>query len=117
MPAEGLSCTDCPNPKANPTITTTYFVTGKNADGCDNSDSVTVYAAEACGNHIFVPDAFSPNADGQNDVLLVNGCLQIEAIIFHIYDRWGRRIFESLDIKNGWDGKYLGRECNTDVFT
>src|SRR5579872_1418911 len=88
-PAAGLSCTTCPDPLASPTQTTTCTVTITSDSGCVATDTVTIEVN--CGN-VFVPDAFSPNADGQNDVLFVRGVC-IKDIQFSVFDRWGNQVF------------------------
>ncbi|MEO5642418.1 MAG: gliding motility-associated C-terminal domain-containing protein [Bacteroidia bacterium] len=62
-----------------------------------------------------MPNAFSPNGDGQNDVLLVRG-YNIAAMHLLIYDRWGGLMFESNDQANGWDGTFKGQAVSTAVF-
>lgn len=109
-PPEGLSCTNCANPIANPTVTTLYNLTVTNNLGCTNSDPMNVFIEYICGD-VFVPNVFSPNGDNQNDVLYVeNRCL--ESIEFLIYDRWGEKVFETNDPKQGWDGSYKGSPMN-----
>ncbi|OFY86037.1 MAG: hypothetical protein A3F72_21575 [Bacteroidetes bacterium RIFCSPLOWO2_12_FULL_35_15] len=67
-----------------------------------------------CGE-TFVPNAFSPDNDGANDLECVLGkCIQ--DFYFAIYDRWGEKIFETTDQKNCWDGTYKGKLMNTAVF-
>lgn len=56
-----------------------------------------------------IPKAFSPNGDGNNDILYVRGA-GIESIDLKIFNRWGEVIFETTDINIGWDGKYKGKE-------
>ncbi|HXB13778.1 MAG TPA: gliding motility-associated C-terminal domain-containing protein [Bacteroidia bacterium] len=69
---------------------------------------------EPCSN-LFVPNAFSPNNDGQNDILLVQGnCLK--TMDFIIFDRWGNKVFESENIYNGWDGTYNNQPMNTGTY-
>ncbi|HXB13810.1 MAG TPA: gliding motility-associated C-terminal domain-containing protein, partial [Bacteroidia bacterium] len=63
----------------------------------------------------FVPNAFSPNNDGQNDVLYVKSPC-IKSMDFMIYDRWGNRVFESNNVNNGWDGMYNGQPMNTGTY-
>lgn len=65
---------------------------------------------------IFVPNAFSPNGDGNNDILFVRGNY-IENMIFRVFNRWGEMVFESTDPTIGWNGIYKGRLCDPDVFT
>jgi gliding motility-associated-like protein len=64
---------------------------------------------------VFVPEAFSPNGDGQNDVFMIRGA-GIKNIHLYVYDRIGEKVFESTDINLGWDGTYKGQPMNTAVF-
>lgn len=116
-PANGLSCTNCNHPTASPGTTTKYYVTITYANGCTIKDSVKVTVKDKCGE-IYVPTAFSPNGDNENDVWYVktlnNNC--IRTMKLEIYDRWGNLVFLSTDITKGWDGRLLGRELNSDVF-
>jgi len=64
---------------------------------------------------INIPNAFSPNGDGNNDVLNVLGH-GIEKIDFKIYNRWGMLVFHSNDINLGWDGSYQGKNQETEVY-
>ncbi len=67
-----------------------------------------------CGD-LFVPNAFSPDNDGENDLECVYGkCIQ--TLFFVIYDRWGEKVFETTDPKQCWDGTYKGKLMNTAVF-
>ena len=65
--------------------------------------------------YVFVPNAFSPNGDGENDILYVRGH-SIKKIEFRIFNRWGELVFETNDINIGWDGTYKGKLANPDVF-
>ena len=113
QPATGLTCATCPNPIANPAITTMYTVTVVNASGCSAKDSLLVTVKT--NNTLFIPDVFSPNGDSQNDILYVRGN-GIQELYFAIYDRWGERIFETKDQHSGWDGTFKGKELNGAVF-
>jgi gliding motility-associated-like protein len=114
-PQNGLSCTTCANPVAAPFITTTYQLTVTNPEGCSTTSQITI---EVENNQIiYVPNAFSPNGDGLNDVLRVFG-VSIKSINFSIFDRWGEKIFsvETSDLNNGWDGTYRGKLLPPNVF-
>lgn len=65
---------------------------------------------------IGVPNAFTPNGDGINDVVKVEG-RGIEEIVFRIFNRWGEKVFESRDRTEGWNGYYKGELQEMDVFT
>jgi gliding motility-associated-like protein len=56
-----------------------------------------------------VPNAFTPNGDGANDVLYVRG-VGVEELEFKVYNRWGQLVFETTDIRQGWDGTFKGKE-------
>ena len=111
-PSDYLSCTNCQNPVANPPTTTMYVLTFNNGV-CSSTDSVTVYVK--C-NDVFVPTAFSPNGDLFNDLLYVKSVCIKTLISFAIYDRWGEKVFETSDMTKGWDGTFLNKMLEPDVF-
>ena len=80
----------------------------------DFSPLAFILINDECGE-FFVPTAFSPNNDGQNDLECVYGKC-IESLLFSIYDRWGEKVFETTDQKQCWDGTYRGKPMNTGVF-
>ncbi len=63
----------------------------------------------------FVPNTFTPNNDGQNDILYVRG-LKMDEVYFAVYNRWGEMVFETNDKTKGWDGIYKGRPADVGVF-
>jgi gliding motility-associated-like protein len=67
------------------------------------------------GEVLYVPNAFSPNGDGQNDILYVIGG-NLESMELVIYNRWGQVVFQSATRSQGWDGTFNGKALNTDVF-
>ncbi len=114
-PPEGLSCINCNNPIASPTQRTIYYVSGADANGCIGIDSVIVDVELTCGDP-FLPTAFSPNEDGQNDILCIQGsCVQTLKLI--IFNRWGQEVFTANNLSAAcWDGKQKGEKLNTGVF-
>ena len=64
---------------------------------------------------LFIPNAFSPNNDNENDVLFVRGTL-IKDMTFRIYDRWGEMVYSSTEADFCWDGKYKGSTLDPAVF-
>jgi gliding motility-associated-like protein len=112
-PADGLSCTNCFQPEASPLMTTTYTLTVTGGNGCLVSDQVTVVVEVP--KDVFVPSAFSPNGDGNNDELFVR-CYTMYAMNFRVYDIWGGLMFETTDINKGWDGKVSGQEASVGVY-
>lgn len=119
-PAAGLSCDDCFNPKADISVTTTFVVTVTSPYGCKASDSVTLFLF--CNSRqAFLPNAFTPNGDGENDVFYPRGAGLSLIKSFRIYNRWGELLFERTNIQvndaaNAWDGSYLGDRPIPDVY-
>ena len=113
-PHYNITSTTDPNVTVSPFKSTTYVLTGFNSNRCFSSDTINVIVIQDCGD-MFVPNAFSPNGDGVNDELKVNGaCLQ--TLTFMIFNRWGEKVFETTDVNVGWDGTYHGDKLNTGVF-
>jgi gliding motility-associated-like protein len=112
-PSSGLSCSTCQYTIANVTETTIFYVTVTDTNGCLSIDSVEVKIEEI--NNIYIPNVFSPNDDGHNDVLFVRGTAY-QDISFRIFNRWGEKVFETTDIAKGWDGKQKGKLLNPGVF-
>ena len=112
-PPIGLSCFFCQNPIASPLESTWYYVTVTNAAGCETTDSV--YIEVDPSTNIYIPNIFSPNQDGNNDIYLVRG-KGVEQFNLAIYNRWGQLVFESKDIEQGWDGTKDGSPLNQGVF-
>ena len=110
-PAVGLNNSAVSNPTASPTITTTYCVLVTDAGGCSDSACVTVYVTPEpvpCGE-FYLPNAFSPNEDNENDVFkaYVNpDCVKEFKLI--IYNRWGEKVFETENVLKSWDGMFRG---------
>lgn len=116
-PATGLSNPNSFNPIATPDVTTTYNVTIVNSSGCTKTATVTIYVITMKCNtdDVFVPNTFTPNEDGQNDILYVRGN-ELSELYFAVYDRWGELMFETTDITKGWNGIYKGKKCDPAVF-
>lgn len=93
----------------------TYRLTVKDKNGCMGYDSTKVHLKE-CMEGIFVPNAFTPNADGKNDgfTTLIHGTA--ETYLFQIYNRFGHLVFQSNTPGERWDGTYQGREQNGGIY-
>ncbi|MEL6864893.1 MAG: gliding motility-associated C-terminal domain-containing protein [Bacteroidota bacterium] len=116
-PETGLSCSDCAKPIASPTEDISYEVTVIDENGClaDIRVSITVEIPICEPPHIFIPTAFTPNDDGENDFIQVFGN-PIDELYLAIYNRWGQKVFETRDVDGRWDGTFEGQKLNTDVF-
>ena len=91
----------------------TYSVTLTNEFGCKTTDTVVV--TRECINALFVPNAFTPNGDGNNDEFGPKG-VNVYDFNFYIFDRWGEQLFHSTNMDIKWDGTHLGRPCQLDVY-
>jgi gliding motility-associated-like protein len=112
-----LSCIDCINPSAKPEKDTSYKVTVTNQYGCKASDNQRIKIIEDCnGDAVFIPNTFTPNGDGQNDMLFVVGPGVQSVKEFRVFNRWGELVFDTRDTSVGWDGSYKGEKLNPAVF-
>jgi len=107
------------NNATTPSVTVTtagkYWLQVTSANGCSAKDSISV-TANACASGIHFPNAFTPDNNGNNDTykpvvydIPVNYRLRI-------YNRYGEKVFETTDFKQGWDGWYRGRRQPPDTF-
>lgn len=90
-----------------------YSIEVSNQYGCIGRDSVVL--TEVCPTKIYVPNAFSPNGDGINDIFEVYGT-DIISLKLSIFDRWGNLLFISTDSKPQWNGKFNGELMNTGTY-
>ncbi len=114
---DGSFESNIPDPVVQPEETTKYIVEVLDGNGCADTRTVTVTVIQPeCEEpYIFFPNAFSPNDDGYNDVLLLRG-QNVTEVYFAIYNRWGEKIFESNDQSIGWDGSFKGKKLSSDVY-
>jgi gliding motility-associated-like protein len=93
----------------------TYWLRVTDNHQCSATDTVQVVAKE-CLKGFFIPNAFSPNNDGQNDFFkpVIGGILKLYQ--FNIYNRWGQLVFSTNLVNEGWDGKYKGVLQDSNLF-
>ncbi|GBL35166.1 hypothetical protein EMGBS15_07610 [Filimonas sp.] len=82
--------------------------------GCTDSAHFVIEYDPCC--LVTLPNAFSPNGDGKNDIFRLIKYGYITLVTFEIYNRWGNQVFSSLAEGTGWDGKYLGEECDLGTY-
>jgi gliding motility-associated-like protein len=120
-PSTGLSCTNCPNPDVFILQNSMkYRVQVTNPGGCEDSDEFSV--EPICNaDMVFLPNTFSPNADGKNDIFypMSNGSLIVSSI--RVFNRWGQLVFERRNFSTndptaGWNGTFQGTKLPPDVF-
>lgn len=85
----------------------------KNKWGC--SDTVIKVVNVAEDQTLFVPNSFTPNGDGLNEIFQPKG-KGFSQFNMQIFDRWGQKIYESGEFAGGWDGSFQGQECKQDVY-
>jgi gliding motility-associated-like protein len=92
-----------------------YWVTVTDNNGCQATDSVLLHQCELL---VWMPNVFTPNGDGVNDVFLpvYNPDVPI-TFTMKIFNKWGEEIFSTENITQGWDGTFKGKLCTQDVYT
>lgn len=119
-PQNTLSCLDCYDPLASPKQKTQYTATVRNNGGCVTTDQITV--SVTCTNeNLFIPNTFSPNNDGMNEVFYPRGRGILTVKNMRIFSRWGQQVFLrqnfiANDASAGWDGTFKGVPLSADVY-
>ncbi|MFC2100325.1 gliding motility-associated C-terminal domain-containing protein [Bacteroidota bacterium] len=88
-----------------------YKVVVYNKFGCTASDSVTIHNC----TEIWVPNAFTPNGDGENDFFYAQG-IEILNFTMYIYNRWGELVFFTDHVNQKWDGTFNGKLCSGGIY-
>lgn len=116
-PTENLSCTNCSNPVWFAQHTTAFNVTYTDTQtGCKASDSVTINVNYDPYTIRFIPNAFTPNDDGNNDFFQIYGD-KIKEVDIQIFDKWGQLLFDEKSPNPQWNGYYKGRLLPQDIYT
>ncbi len=115
-----LSCTTCAVPTLTVRTNASYTVRATTIYGCVATDTLQVKAF-CTDAQVYIPNAFTPDGDGQNDVLMVRGSGIKLVKSFRIFNRWGQVVFERAnfqanDVAQAWDGKLKGIPAPTDVY-
>ncbi|HEX2534906.1 MAG TPA: gliding motility-associated C-terminal domain-containing protein, partial [Chitinophagaceae bacterium] len=105
-PSAGLSITNGTFTEASPVQTTLYTVKGSDDRGCIGADTVRVLVKPI--EDIFVPNAFTPNGDGRNDVFKPLIPFRYKLLSFRVYNRWGAELYRSAATGTGWSGSWKG---------
>ncbi len=116
-PSEGLSCVDCSNPVVSPFVNSDFVVTVSVVNGSSVcSATAGLHVEVEPRKPVYIPNTFSPNGDGNNDVFLVYG-EDIKTVDLKIFNRWGELVYKTNNVFAGWDGTYKGQLQNPSVFT
>jgi len=118
-PTNYLSCTNCPSPISTPLAAVTYQLLVKNNVGCTDTAQVTL-KLQCEESRVFIPTAFSPNNDGNNDRFSIKGISIVRHMI--IFNRWGKPVYErnnyiASNNTNGWDGTFKGEPLPAGAYT
>jgi gliding motility-associated-like protein len=111
---ENIECPLCPTTRVFPGNDECYVVKTVNAYGCTAQDVVCIDVTNDFG--IYIPNAFTPNQDGLNDVFYVVGT-GLSNFKMEIYNRWGQRVFLSESQTLGWDGYFKNQPSQSDEYT
>jgi gliding motility-associated-like protein len=116
-----LSCQNCPDPFVRPFESISVSVIATDENGCAASDRMTIFVNRK--RDVYIPNVFSPNGDGQNDVFVIYAGPDVKEIKrFYVFNRWGEAMFEisgSFQPNNpiyGWDGTHRSELMNAGVY-
>lgn len=116
-PIIGLSCSDCPNPVINSFLRQDYTVTVSSVNGSSICyGTATLHVDVEPHKPLFIPNSFTPNGDGNNDLFQIFG-EDIKVVDLKIFNRWGELVYQSNNQFAGWDGTYKGQMQLPQVFT
>ena len=85
-------------------------------DTVQTTTTINLLPADSCLKNIYIPNAFTPNGDGENDILFVRA-INIVQLEFRLFNRWGEEIFLTKNKAHGWNGVYKGAIMSPQVFT
>jgi gliding motility-associated-like protein len=119
-PRQNISCDNCPAPAVNPQFTTKYTVDVTDRYGCTSQGFITVRVI-CNGQNFFIPNTFSPNDDGMNDVFYLRGSGLFRVKSLRVFNRWGEVVFEKMEVpvnnpSYGWNGNYKGEKAPPGVY-
>lgn len=118
-PLPNMDCPGCIEQGIRPQETSRYEVTVIDTNSCRASTSIMIFVSEELP--VYIPNAFSPNGDGNNDHFIIYGDNdKVKIPLLQIFDRWGNMVYEAEnfspnDPNFGWDGVYQGKFMNAQV--
>ncbi|MFM2385785.1 MAG: hypothetical protein RL660_542, partial [Bacteroidota bacterium] len=113
-PAWAMSNPNIANPIIQPKESALYYVYGLDSVSCVGMDSIWVEVDKS--NPTVMPNSFTPNADGVNDVFRPWNKKFENYQDFRVFNRWGQEVYSAKGIDNGWDGTYQGKDCEMDTY-
>jgi len=119
-PFNNISCVTCINPIITPQGTEDYNIVVTDIEtGCSSEATVTFSVLGECPQELItVPNIFTPNSDGYNDIIkmFLSSSLSSEIYSYRIFNRWGQLVFETNNSNEGWDGRFKGRKMSEGVY-
>jgi gliding motility-associated-like protein len=118
-PAITLTNSTIANPIAQPEESVSYTVTVTADNLCQSTATVDIFVIsnQCVEPYIFIPKAFTPNGDQNNDFFIVRG-VNIKDLYFVVWNRWGEKMFETEDVNSpGWDGSFNGKDLTPDSYS
>jgi gliding motility-associated-like protein len=115
LPADAVKQDDSGHVYYEALTPATLTVTGVDAYGCSNNDSIAYTNITPCCLFSY-PTAFTPNNDGRNDKYFIVTYGNMQSFYLNIYNRWGERVFNTFDQYTGWDGTYHGQPCEVGTY-
>ncbi len=110
-PDADITCIECPDPTVFPETSTEYTVQITDTNGCTATDAVYVIIEGT----LYVPNTFTPDGDGVNDLFFALGT-EIDEFKMYVFNRWGEKIYEASDLQRPWDGTYSGVPSPIDTY-
>jgi gliding motility-associated-like protein len=110
-PTVNISCVSCPNPIVTPQDAAQYYGVNIYANGCSASDSALIRVIFP--NNFYIPNAFTPNGDGNNDNFYIQAQSGVKVLVFQVFNRWGEKIHEG---SYPWDGTHKGKYALPGVY-
>ena len=110
-PNENITCIDCEDPTVFPETSTLYTIQVTDTNGCVATDQVFVIVEGT----LYVPNTFTPDGDGINDMFYVLAT-EIAEFKLYVFNRWGEKIYEASDLQRPWDGTYGGTRSPIDTY-
>ncbi|MCB9274436.1 MAG: gliding motility-associated C-terminal domain-containing protein [Lewinellaceae bacterium] len=117
---DSISFGNSPSVWVSPQVTSSFRVTIVDENGCSDSDQTVVIVEKK--HPVFIPNVFSPNGDGRNDVFYIQAGKDVREVrSFQVFNRWGESVFQAYgfqpnDPSKGWDGSFRGEQLNAAVF-
>ena len=105
-----VDCSDCTETYVRPTEPMVYLLTFSDTLGCFELDTAVTIDVDQ-GFQVYIPNSFTPNGDGLNDIFKPKYFGVRRVAHFGVYDRWGKELFRTLYKNEGWDGTFNGNPC------